>query len=169
MQDRCSISLVRTVMTYLFMAGMLGSFAAQAAEPAFAGTWQLVKRKLPDGTILTPPSVGGMSTTTALGLNHLNVFWHTPNGKAASVSSITQYEWSDTELTATRLFSAFDDGSGKGVAYAASAETKRAPVRRDGTRISYQHPFDPPALVFEGDKMTATAEGLFVDYWERSK
>jgi hypothetical protein len=28
-------------------------------------------------------------------------------------------------------------------------------------------PFDPPSVVIEGDKMTATAEGMFIDYWER--
>jgi len=28
-------------------------------------------------------------------------------------------------------------------------------------------PFDPPSVVIEGGKMTATAENLFIDYWER--
>jgi hypothetical protein len=28
-------------------------------------------------------------------------------------------------------------------------------------------PFNEPAVVIEGDKMTATLEGAFVDYWER--
>jgi hypothetical protein len=28
-------------------------------------------------------------------------------------------------------------------------------------------PFDPPSVVIEDMKMTATAEGQFVDYWER--
>lgn len=110
-----------------------------------------------------------MFTTTASGMNHLNVFWHTPDGKPASFSSITQLKWSDTELIATRMFSAFDDGSGKGPVYGMPDETKRVPVKREGRRISYQHPFDPPFNVIEGDKLTATAEGLFVDYWERVK
>jgi hypothetical protein len=30
-------------------------------------------------------------------------------------------------------------------------------------------PFDPPSVVYEGDKLTATLEGAFVDYWERLK
>ncbi len=169
MNDRSNISLVRVVIAFSMLVATFESFAAHAADNALTGSWQLVKRKLPDGTILTPPAVGGMSTTTAIGINHLNVFWHTPDGKPASVSSITQFKWSDTELTATRLFRAFDDGSGKGVAYGAPGETKKVPVKREAGHISYHHPFDPPFNVIEGDKMTATAEGLFVDYWERVK
>ena len=36
----------------------------------------------------------------------------------------------------------------------------------EGGRISFKLPFDPPSVVIEGDKMTATAEDMFVDYWE---
>jgi hypothetical protein len=28
-------------------------------------------------------------------------------------------------------------------------------------------PFDPPSVVFEGNKIVATAKGMFVDYWEK--
>lgn len=110
-----------------------------------------------------------MSTTTASGVNHKNIFWQTPDGKHSSISSIAAFKWSDTELSVTSMFSAFDDGSGKPAVYGAAGETKRAPVKREGGRISYQHPFDPPFIVIDGDKMTATAEGLFTDYWERVK
>jgi hypothetical protein len=37
----------------------------------------------------------------------------------------------------------------------------------EGTRLAFQLPFDPPSVVIEGNKMTATAENLFIDYWER--
>jgi len=36
-----------------------------------------------------------------------------------------------------------------------------------GGRIEFKPPFDPPALVFEGNKITATLEGGFVDVWEK--
>jgi hypothetical protein len=35
--------------------------------------------------------------------------------------------------------------------------------------VSYQHPIDPPFIVWEGDKMTATLDSAFVDYWEKVK
>ena len=37
----------------------------------------------------------------------------------------------------------------------------------EGGRIEFKPPFDPPALVFEGNKMTATLEKEFVDVWEK--
>ena len=67
------------------------------------------------------------------------------------------------------MFNAFDDGSGKPAVYGAAGETKHAPVKREGGRVSFQLPFDPPFVVIDGDKLTATAEGLFTDYWERVK
>jgi hypothetical protein len=41
-----------------------------------------------------------------------------------------------------------------------------APVTVAGGRIQFKHPFGR-SLVFEGNKMTATLEGGFVDVWEK--
>ena len=77
--------------------------------------------------------------------------------------------FSDTDLSQTRLFGALDMGDGKPVVYATPGETKRVPIKREGGRISYQLPFDPPFVVIDGDKLTATLEGAFIDTWERMK
>jgi hypothetical protein len=69
----------------------------------------------------------------------------------------------------TLLFSAFADGSGKAPVYNKTPQTKSTPVTREGGRIAFKLPFDPLSVVIEGDKWTATAEGLFVDYWERTR
>ena len=130
------------------------------------GTWRLVSRKLPDGTVLSPPTVQGMSSTKN-GMNQLIVFWPAPDGSSASLSSISKWEWSETEVAATPMLVIFDDGSGKPPVYAVGGETKRMPVTRHGGQMSYQHPIDPPFIVWDGNKMTATIEGVFVDYWER--
>jgi hypothetical protein len=74
---------------------------------------------------------------------------------------------SPAEYTETLLFSASDDGSGKAPAYNRTPQTKSTPVTREAGRMAFKLPFDPPSVVIEGDKMTATAEGVFVDYWER--
>lgn len=36
-----------------------------------------------------------------------------------------------------------------------------------GKRIEYKMPFDPPSVVIEGNTITATGEGMFVDTWEK--
>lgn len=150
-----------------FCSLMLGG-SAYAGD--LDGTWRLVMRRLPDGTVQTPPTVQGRFTTKN-GVNQLIVFWPTPEGKPASLSAITKWEWSDNEVAATPLLVIFDDGSGKAPVYAVGGETKRMPITRQGGRVSYQHPIDPVFIVWEGgvsetSRMTATLEGGFVNYWE---
>ena len=55
------------------------------------GTWYLVMRKLPDGTVQTPPTVQGRFTVKD-GVTQLIVFWPTPEGKPASLSEISRWE-----------------------------------------------------------------------------
>ena len=113
--------------------------------------------------------VGFGVTRFAARSGRLNVFWHTPEGKPASIGVISKISMSANEYTETLIAFALDDGSGNPVAYNFSGETKTAAATRENGRISYKLPFDPPAVVYEGDKLTATLEGAFVDYWERVK
>ena len=110
-----------------------------------------------------------MFTVLPTGLYQLHVFWKTPDGKLASRSSIVQFKYSDTELSATELYGVFDDGGGKAPVYGTPGETKRVPLKRDGSRVEYQHPFDPPSIVLDGDILKATLKDAFVDSWERMK
>jgi hypothetical protein len=143
---------------------LLSCGLAQAQE--FEGAWKLTMRKLPNGTTLMPPAVQGAIIAQA-GLWTRVVFWHTPEGKPASFSGVSTYKMSPTDYTETLLFNASDDGSGKAPAYNQTPQTKSTPVTREGGRTAFKLPFDPPSVVIEGDKMTATAESMFVDYWER--
>jgi hypothetical protein len=53
------------------------------------------------------------------------------------------------------------------IVYDLSGKTQSVPIKVESGRLQFKLPFDPPAVVFEGDKMTATAEGRFVDVWEK--
>ena len=97
--NRCLLALAALVLLAPF---------AQAQE--LDGTWKIVMRKLPDGTTLAPPAVVGVYTIHH-GLQKLNVFWHTPEGKPASYARVSTYKMSDTDYSETVLFIAFDDGS----------------------------------------------------------
>jgi hypothetical protein len=143
-------------------------FTTLAHAGDIEGTWRLVKRVLPDGTVVMPPAVQGMGTAIG-GMRHLNVFWQTPEGKTGSIGLISKYRLTANTYTETMLALVFDDGSGNPVQYNLAGETKRAAVDRQGGRVSYKLPFDPPSVVYEGDTLTATLEGAFVDHWERVK
>jgi hypothetical protein len=143
---------------------LLSCSLAQAQE--IEGVWKLTARKLPNGTTLTPPAVQGALMYQS-GVWTRVVFWHTPEGKAASFSGISTYKFAPAEYSETLLFSAFDDGSGKPPVYSETPQTKSTPVTREGGRLAFKLPFDPPSVVIEGDKITATAENRFIDYWER--
>ena len=143
---------------------LLMGVEAQAQE--LEGKWVLVKRVLPDGTVLTPPTVQGQFSVHK-GLTQLVVYWPMPNGNPASLSSISQWEWSYAHVTVTPMLRIFDDGSGKPPAYAVGGSAKSSPLTRSGNVISYQHPFDPPFNVSDGEKLTAIFEGVFVDHWEK--
>ena len=132
------------------------------------GTYRLVMRKLSDGTVLTPPAVQGMGTFKN-GVYQLTLFWRTPDGNTAALSRLSIWKWSETEVTATPLAFMFDDGSGKGPVYEWGGEPKRVAVTRQGARVSHPHPLDPVFMVWDGDKETATIEGVLVDTWERVK
>lgn len=157
-------SKVVPVVSGMLVALALAGASAHAGD--IEGTWRLVKRVLPDGTVLVPPAVYGMGTAIN-GTRHLNVFWQTPDGKAASYGVISKYRLTANTYTETTLASAFDDGSGGPVSRGVNGETKSVPVNREGGRISYKLPFDPPAVAYEGDSLTATMEGVLVDHWER--
>jgi hypothetical protein len=130
------------------------------------GTWKLVMRKLPDGTTQVPPAVLGVYTVHN-GLQNLNVFWHTPEGKPASFSRISTYKMSGTDYTETLLFTAMNDGSGKPTTYNLTGATQSTPVAREDGRLAFTLPFGEPSVVYQGDTLTATLKGQFVDYWER--
>ena len=144
----------------------LASSFACADDPD--GTYRLVMRKLADGTVLTPPAVHGMGTFKD-GVYQLTIFWRTPDGNTAALSRLSTWKWSESEVAATPLAMMFDDGSGKPAIYEWGGETKRVPLVRQGSRVSHPHPLDPVFMVWDGDKETATIEGVLVDHWERVK
>jgi hypothetical protein len=148
------------------MVATLGCCGFALADDLDGSWWRLAMRKLSDGTTLTPPAVYGASMFKD-GTNQLLVYWHTAEGKSASLSQVSKWEWSEAEVAVTPVLMIIDDGSGKPPVYVSSGERKTAPITRQGARISYQHPINAPFIVREGDKFTATLEGVFTDYWER--
>ncbi len=91
----------------------------------------------------------------------------TYTGEFFSHSIVSTYKLTATEYSETVLFSIFNDQiGGNDIVYDLSEKTQSVPVKMEGGRIQFKLPFEPPSLVFEGDKIIATGPGG-VDVWER--
>jgi hypothetical protein len=129
------VTLVRTAIPMLLVL-MLGavSFAGEpptpqaSSAPSIAGTYRLVSRQFPDGTVLKPPDVMGLWTYTKTH-RHLNTIRKDATGTFASFSIVSTYTLAPTEYTETLLFSLrTDQPGGKDPVYDLSGQTRSAPV-----------------------------------------
>jgi hypothetical protein len=147
---------------------LLFAIAASAQAPSIEGTYQLISRKLPDGTVLKPPDIMGLCTFTKSHRN-FNFVRKDATGKFASFSVVSTYKLTATEYSETLLFNIRTDQiGGKDIVYDLSGQTRSTPVTVEGGRIQFKHPFDPRSFVFEGNKWTSTAENnANVDVWEK--
>jgi hypothetical protein len=156
-------SLVLGLVSLILLTG-----ATSYSSPSIKGTYRLVSRDLPDGTKQVPPNIVGLITYTTKYRN-FNIYWKGADGKAVSISNIATYELTDKEYRETNLYYLRnDEAGGKGVSYDLSQTSSASPVSTEGTGIKMKLPLhDEPTVVFDGDKMTASSEGAFVDHWMR--
>ena len=142
------------------------------AVPNIEGTYQLVRRELPDGTIQLPPAVKGILTYTKE-FRIFSVVWQDDTGKFYSESYVARYTLTNEEYVETQEYLIVDDQiGGKEISYDLSDTTATSKVAIDGERITFALPqaFEQALSVtveFEGEKIKATGEDLFIDYWEK--
>jgi hypothetical protein len=158
------LGFVALSLTLVLLSGT--PVAAQA--PSIEGTYRLVARDLPDGTRIEPPALDGLITYTKT-LRNFNVYWKDEEGKTTSISTIRKYALTEDGYSETNIFHmANDEIGGTGVTYDFSQVSGGSSVNIENGRIDFDLPlYDEPHVVFEGDALTATAEGEFVDHWER--
>jgi hypothetical protein len=145
----------------------LFSAATFAQRANIEGTYKLVVRKLSDGTKVMPPDVMGLMTFTKTHRN-FNIVWKDKDGKHFSSSIASTYKLTNTDYTETLIFSIMNDEiSGKGLTYTMSEQSSTVPVKITDGKIEIKMPFDPVTVVFDGNRIVATSEGQFTDYWEK--
>jgi hypothetical protein len=177
-------TMVRTTVPMLLVLTLALSFAGEppkpqaSSAPTIEGTYKLVSRTLPDGTMQFPPDIMGLMTYTK---DHrtVNIMWKEPDGKLYALALGSTYTFTPREYRETLLFVIENDQiTGTGTNYDLMGGTRTASVTVDGGRIQFKLPFDPPTVVFEGDTITATAQsGIFappvpapegrIDVWEK--
>lgn len=135
------------------------------------GTYSLIRRELPDGTVQQPPRVKGIMTFTREYRN-FSVVWQDDAGKYYSECYVARYTISGHEYTETSEYLIVNDQiGGRGIHYDLSATTARSAVSVDGTRIMFAlpQPFEKALSItveFEGSGFKACGKDLFTDYWE---
>ena len=142
------------------------------ADPNVEGTYQFVRRELPDGTVQFPPDVKGIITYTKA-LRNFSIVWKDEKGNFYSECYVARYTLTDKEYTETSEYLIIDDQiEGKGISYDLSNNTAKSPVSFDGGRIIFAlpQPFEQALSItveFEGTELKATGKDQFIDYWEK--
>jgi hypothetical protein len=142
------------------------------AAPDIEGTYRLVQRELPDGTVKLPPAVKGMFTYTKE-FRHFSVLWQDDQGRFYSECYVARYTLTDKEYAETSEYLIVDDQiGGKGISYDLAVTCARSPVVLDRGRITFAlpQPFEKAlgvTLEFDGATLKASGKDLFTDYWEK--
>ena len=157
----------RSTLGFLSLILLTGAIAYPKG-PSIKGSYRLVSRDLADGTKQVPPDIVGLITFTTKYRN-FNIYWKDASGKPVSISNIATYQLTDKSYRETNVYYLMNDESGgKGLSYDLSATSGASPVVMKGARIEIKLPLhDEPKVVFEGNRLTATREGAFVDHWVR--
>ncbi len=136
--------------------------------PLIVGTYRLVCRKLPDGTLQGAPDVMGMMTYTK-DFRNFNVVWKDSEGKFFSESSVANYKLTDTEYSEKNLYFMLNDQiHGKPLDYDLEEHSGKSAVSFDDGKILFKLPLhDEPSVTFEKDRFSAEKPGEFIDFWEK--
>jgi hypothetical protein len=140
---------------------------AHAAIPSLAGTYELTKRVMLDGTEIRPPMIRALYTLIH-GRGNFNLFIKNKDGTLASESTISRYTVTAGEYCEWIEFTLRKDLDQPGVSNEAPAVSKHcsAITVKDG-RIMFEPAGEGVAVSFDTNGFTATSPGQFVDHWKR--
>ncbi len=105
------------------------------------GTYKLISRKLPDGTIKRPPDIIGLLTYPKQHRN-FNIMWKNAEGKIFSLSYIATYKLTKTNYSEKSIYLMINDQiNNKGISYDLTGQTGSSPVTVEDGRVQFKLPF----------------------------
>ena len=139
-----------------------------AMRTKLEGRYKLVYRELPDGTKQSLPDVMGLMSYTEE-FRNLNMYWKDAEGHSFSISYVASYKLTDKEYSEKSIYYMLkDEINGDGLNYDLSGLIGTSPVSVKNGRMEFCLPLhDEPCVVFEGEKVTASKPGVFIDHWEK--
>jgi hypothetical protein len=151
----------RVVAAVLVTALLLFASTALAQAPSIEGTYRLVSRALPDGTVVKPPDVMGLQTYTK-SYRNFKILSKDADGQFVSRSIVATYTLKPTEYIETTLFHIFVRG--QEIRREVSTPPQRSSVTVEAGRIQFRT--EQRVAVYEGNRFTATSPAS-VDVWEK--
>jgi hypothetical protein len=140
---------------------------AVAEKSGLEGTYRLISRQLPDGTIKSSPDVLGLLSFTKTHRN-LQVVWKAANGILCSYSLASTYSFTPAKYTEKILFTSLNDyTTGQKIAFDLVKRNQTVQIISAAEIDPAKTPFEPPTMVIDGNRIITTAEGMFIDEWER--
>ena len=130
-----ALSGVLVVMVLLY------AITASAQAPSIEGTYQLISRKLPDGTMLSPPEIMGLFTYTEEPQNRE----HCPEGRDGQILLELQRvhlhaDGHGVQRDRASSASSTTRSVGRTSSTTSHRETRSTPVTVEGGRIQFKHP-----------------------------
>ena len=161
---------IATAVALAGAAALFGLASTTEMAPNIEGTYELVRRELPNGAVQKAPDVIGLLTFTRERRN-FNVFWTDADGRRCSIGAISEYSLTDDEYMEKNIYYCINDETeGTGVNYDVSSMSARSPVTKERGALHFTLPLhNEPKVVFTPDGFTATREGEFVDHWKKIK
>lgn len=141
--------------------------AAPYSAASIDGTYQLVRRVLPNGKQVRPPDVMAIYTLSH-GQFSLNLFFKNPDGALASESTIGRYTFSGAEYCEWIAYTTRNNLDRPGVTNAPPKVAQHcAPVALKNGRYEFSPPGEGVTMSVGAEGFDAKIDGGGVDYWTK--
>jgi hypothetical protein len=140
---------------------------AHTAVPSIAGTYELEKRVMADGSEILPPAARALYTLNH-GRGYFNLFLKNKDGTLVSESTISRYTFTASEYCEWIEFTLRKDLDNPGVSNEVPPVRKHcSPVTIKDGRIAFEPAGEGVAVSSDRNGFTASVAGQFVDQWKR--
>lgn len=141
------------------------------ATPSIEGTYRLARRELPDGTVVEYPDIRG-TFSFSREYRHFSIVWKDEAGMLQSRCYVARYALTEKKYTETADYLIDGDEETSTARHDIARTTAASKVDFENGRIAFDLPqsFEKVMSIrveFEGDRLTARAEDVFTDVWER--
>ena len=141
--------------------------AATPREASIDGTYQLVRRVLPNGSEVRPPDVMALYTLSR-GQFSLNLFFKNPDGTLASESTIGRYTFNRKRYCEWIAYTTRNNLDRPGVTNDAPVLAQHcAPVALKAGRYEFSPPGEGVTMSVGVEGFDAKIDGGGVDYWTK--